>query len=80
MATITIPIAIDDHAKECLVELLALDGSVIHEIHRGLLEPGLHDISFDPQQSLDGQVDAGVYIVRAVIDGHPEMFPIQYMP
>lgn len=78
--TITIPIAIEDHAKECLVELLALDGSLIAEIYRGQLEPGMHDIAFDPATLEDTTVDAGVYVVRAIIDGRAETFPIQYMP
>lgn len=77
---ITIPIAIEEYAKECLVELLALDGSPIAEIHRGRLEAGLHEIRFDPSAPEGDGLDAGVYVIRATIDGRSETFPIQYMP
>jgi hypothetical protein len=77
--TITIPIAIDNHSKECTVDLLTLDGQQIIEMFSGHLAPGVHSIEYDPSASSEG-IEAGVYILRLVVDGHTETYPIQYMP
>ena len=77
--TITIPIAIDNHSKECTVELLTLDGQRLVEMFSGNLAPGVHSIEYDPGAAPE-MIEAGVYILRLVVDGHAETYPIQYMP
>lgn len=76
----TIPFSVDDKAQECVVELLDLSQQdVIAELHRGLHEPGIHTVEFDPS-ALDGGLEAGVYIVRMTIGERSEAYPLQYMP
>ena len=54
--TITIPIAIDNHSKECSVDLRTLDGQQLVEMFRGHLAPGIHSIEYDPSD-LPGGID-----------------------
>jgi hypothetical protein len=78
--TITIPIAIDNQAKECRVDLLTLDGEPIVQMFSGHLAPGVHSIEYDPSDLPGGGIEAGLYILRLNIDGHTDTYPIQYMP
>ena len=77
--TISIPIAIEHHPKDCQAELLTLDGQPIVEMFRGYLPPGIHSIDYDPESAPEG-IEAGLYILRLIVDGHVETWPIQYMP
>lgn len=76
---ISFPVSIENHPKECQAELLTLDGQTIVEMFRGHLAPGIHTIEYDPESAPDG-IEAGLYVLRLIVDGHVETWPIQYMP
>lgn len=75
-----IPLHIDQRPKECRIELRGLyDGRLVAEIFHGTLEPGFHNIPFDPRR-LSGGLEAGIYTLRVSIDGETEFHPFQYWP
>ena len=75
-----IPLHIDQHPKECRIELRGLyDGRLVAEVFHGILEPGVHNIPFDPQR-LPTMLEAGIYTLRVTIDGETEFHPFQYWP
>ena len=78
--TYTIPFSVENEPCECVVEILDLpQRETIVEIYRETCEPGTHAVEFDPS-SIDGGLDAGVYIVRLTIGESSEVYPLQYMP
>lgn len=78
--TYTIPFSVENEPCECVVEILDLSQrDTIAEIFRSVCEPGTHAVELDPA-SINGGLDAGVYIVRLTIGESRESYPLQYMP
>ena len=78
--TITIPFTVEGEPSECSIELRDLSDSVlISEIYKGVRQPGAHSIDFD-MDSLNGSLDAGIYILHVTIAGRTATYPLQYMP
>ena len=78
--TYTIPFSIEDEGQECVIELLDLSQQhVIAEIYRNHCEPGTHAVDFDPS-TIEGGLEAGLYIIRLTLGPHAAAYPLQYMP
>lgn len=78
--TYTIPFTIEEQAQDCVVELLDLSQqNVIAELFRDRCAPGAHAVEFDPS-TINGGLEAGLYIVRIAIGEHSEAYPLRYMP
>ncbi|MCE2503054.1 MAG: hypothetical protein J4G05_03195 [Chlorobi bacterium] len=78
--TYSIPFSVEEQPRLCLIELLDLSQqNVLAEIYRGECQPGTHSIEFDPS-TVDGGLEAGVYIIRLHVGEHSESYPFRYMP
>jgi hypothetical protein len=76
----TIPFAVNNIAKDCLIELRNLyDGRVVARIFHDTCQPGVHSVEFDPQK-IEGGLEAGLYVLYVKIGDESESYPLQYMP
>ena len=78
--TYTIPFSVEEESCLCRIELLDLSQqNVVAEIYHGECQPGTHSVEFDPS-TINGGLEAGVYIIRLDIGDHSESYPFRYMP